>query len=175
MAQGIVALNKSVVLSPSFHHGSGAHGWRTASGTFGRGADFAVGRTPERRWSRRAAWRITTSVEHEGETEGNDENLIPSASTGEQKMFYYKMKGGYYRFLAEFATGDPENEVAQEGVDMPVVLQRQVTTIQRTHKTWRFHRCSTLARSSMCCCGATSSSHRSSRAESGGSATSSIS
>ena len=38
-------------------------------------------------WSRRAAWRVTTSVEHEGETEGNGENLIPSAGTGEQKLF----------------------------------------------------------------------------------------
>ena len=84
--------------------------------------------------SRRAAWRVT-SVEHVGETEGNDENLIPSASTGEQKVFYCKMKGDYYQFLAEFATGDPGNEVAQGVVDMPVVLQRQVTTIQRTHKT----------------------------------------
>ena len=57
--------------------------------------------------SRRAAWRVTTSVEHEGETEGNDENLIPSASKGEQKLFYYKMNGDYYWFLAELATGDP--------------------------------------------------------------------
>ena len=32
-----------------------------------------------------------------------DENLIPSASTGECKVFYYKMKGDFYRYLAEFA------------------------------------------------------------------------
>ena len=45
------------------------------------------------------------------------------------------MNGDYYRFLAEFATDDPENEVAQEVVNMPVVLQKQVATIQRTQKT----------------------------------------
>ena len=64
-------------------------------------------------------------MKHEGETEGNGENFIQSAGTG----------ADYYRFLAESATGVPENEVAQEVVDMPVVLQRQVATIQRTQKT----------------------------------------
>ena len=100
--------------------------------------------------SRRAARRVTTSVEYEGETEGNEEeaayvrkcfvkgkaelpkiydgilalmneNLIPSASTAEE-VFYDKMKGNYCRFLAEFATGDPKSKVVQEVVDMPVVL-----------------------------------------------------
>lgn len=114
--------------------------------------------------SRRAAWRVTTSVEYEGETEGNDqvaayvrecfvkgkaelpdiydgilalmdENLIPSASTGEPKVFYYKTNGDYYRFLAQFATVDPKSKVAQEVVDMPVVLQRQVARIQRAQNT----------------------------------------
>eukprot|EP00450_Noctiluca_scintillans_P040450 CAMPEP_0194480108 /NCGR_PEP_ID=MMETSP0253-20130528/3024_1 /TAXON_ID=2966 /ORGANISM="Noctiluca scintillans" /LENGTH=140 /DNA_ID=CAMNT_0039319441 /DNA_START=62 /DNA_END=480 /DNA_ORIENTATION=+ len=85
--------------------------------------------------SRRAAWRIITSVEQKEKTKGNehqasyareyvvkveaelqkicggilalmDKNLIPTASTGESKVFYYKMKGDYYRYLAEFATGD---------------------------------------------------------------------
>ncbi|CCK71251.1 14-3-3 family protein BMH1 KNAG_0G01940 [Huiozyma naganishii CBS 8797] len=35
-----------------------------------------------------------------------DEHLIPSATTGESKVFYYKMKGDYHRYLAEFAQGD---------------------------------------------------------------------
>ena len=113
---------------------------------------------------RRALWRVTTSVEHEGETKSNtqqaasareyddklegelqnvyegilalmDESLIPSASTGEPKVFYYKTKGDYYRFLAEFATGDPKRKVAQDAVDVPVVLQRQALIIQKVLKT----------------------------------------
>lgn len=70
--------------------------------------------------SRRASWRILSSIEQKEETRGNetnvkrikeyrqkvetelsnicsdimvviDEHLIPSASTGESKVFYYKM------------------------------------------------------------------------------------
>ena len=34
-----------------------------------------------------------------------EDHLIPNASTGESKVFYYKMKGDYYRYLAEFTAG----------------------------------------------------------------------
>ncbi|MDG6100266.1 hypothetical protein EXU34_22695, partial [Alteromonas sp. ZYF713] len=34
-----------------------------------------------------------------------DEHLIPSSSAGESTVFYYKMKGDYYRYLAEFKSG----------------------------------------------------------------------
>merc|ERR1719502_2532983 len=76
--------------------------------------------------SRRAAWRIITSVEQKEKTKGNEENakwakeycakvegelqkicdtiltlldkgLIPKSSTGESKVFYQKMKADYYR------------------------------------------------------------------------------
>ena len=33
-----------------------------------------------------------------------DKQLIPKASTAESKVFYYKMKGDYYRYLAETET-----------------------------------------------------------------------
>ena len=50
--------------------------------------------------SRRAAWRITTCVEqkeiHDGIVALMDENLIPSASTGQPKAFCYEMKGNYH-------------------------------------------------------------------------------
>jgi len=32
-----------------------------------------------------------------------DQNLIPQATTGESKVFFWKMKGDYYRYLSEFA------------------------------------------------------------------------
>merc|ERR1712125_173391 len=85
--------------------------------------------------SRRAAWRIITSVEQKEKTKGNEDqakfakeycgkveaeldkicqtilgvldgNLIPKASNGESKVFYQKMKADYYRYIAEFTDGD---------------------------------------------------------------------
>lgn len=38
-----------------------------------------------------------------------DKFLIPKASNPESKVFYLKMKGDYYRYLAEVATGDTRN------------------------------------------------------------------
>jgi 14-3-3 protein beta/theta/zeta len=35
--------------------------------------------------------------------------LIPKAANPESKVFYLKMKGDYYRYLAEVATGDDRN------------------------------------------------------------------
>jgi 14-3-3 protein epsilon len=42
-----------------------------------------------------------------------DEHLIPTASTGESKVFYLKMKGDYHRYLAEFKTGADRKEAAE--------------------------------------------------------------
>merc|ERR1712164_42892 len=92
--------------------------------------------------SRRAAWRIITSVEQKEKTKGNDEqakfakeycgkveaelqkicdtilglldgNLIPKASTGESKVFYQKMKADYWRYIAEFSDGDAKSKAAE--------------------------------------------------------------
>ena len=80
--------------------------------------------------SRRAAWRIITSVEQKEKSKGNDGNagfakeycgkveaeldkicntilkllddkLISNAGNGESKVFYQKMKADYYRYIAE--------------------------------------------------------------------------
>merc|ERR1712176_1682198 len=92
--------------------------------------------------SRRAAWRIITSVEQREKSKGNEEqakyakeycskveselqkicdtilglldnNLIPKASNGESKVFYQKMKADYYRYIAEFSTGDAKSKAAE--------------------------------------------------------------
>ncbi|KAM7529341.1 hypothetical protein LguiB_032751 [Lonicera macranthoides] len=92
--------------------------------------------------SLRAAWRIVSSIEQKEEGRNNDkhvslvqdyrskveselsgvcagilklldENLVPSASTSESKVFYLKMKGDYHRYMAEFKVGS-ERKVAAE-------------------------------------------------------------
>merc|ERR1711988_905154 len=91
--------------------------------------------------SRRAAWRIITSVQQKETSKGNsdnaayakeycgkveaeldkicntilgvlDGNLIPKASNGESKVFYQKMKADYYRYIAEFTDGDKKSKAA---------------------------------------------------------------
>jgi len=96
--------------------------------------------------ARRASWRIVTSIEQKEESKGNeaqvklikeyrqtiekelgkicedildvlDKHLIPSAQTGESKVFYHKMKGDYHRYLAEFATSEKRKESADKSLE----------------------------------------------------------
>ncbi|ODQ67595.1 14-3-3 protein, partial [Nadsonia fulvescens var. elongata DSM 6958] len=91
--------------------------------------------------TRRASWRIISSIEQKEESKGstshveqiktyrvkiedeledicNDvlsvltDHLLVKAESGESKVFYYKMKGDYHRYLAEFATGDKRKDAA---------------------------------------------------------------
>merc|ERR1711862_1031196 len=48
---------------------------------------------------------------------GLDKFLIPSSSPGESKVFYYKMKGDYYRYMAEFSTGDSRKTAADNSLE----------------------------------------------------------
>ncbi|TYK07017.1 14-3-3-like protein D [Cucumis melo var. makuwa] len=95
--------------------------------------------------ARRASWRILSSIEQKEEAKGNeanakrikeyrqkveselsgicndimmviDEHLIPSASAGESTVFYYKMKGDYYRYLAEFKSGNEKKDAADQSM-----------------------------------------------------------
>ncbi|KAF8376815.1 hypothetical protein HHK36_030704 [Tetracentron sinense] len=92
--------------------------------------------------ARRASWRIISSIEQKEESRGNedhvatirdyrskieselssicdgilrllDSRLIPSASAGDSRVFYLKMKGDYHRYLAEFKTGADRKEAAE--------------------------------------------------------------
>ena len=42
-----------------------------------------------------------------------DTHLIPKATSGESKVFYLKMKGDYFRYLAEVAVGDKRKEIME--------------------------------------------------------------
>jgi len=92
--------------------------------------------------SRRAAWRIITSVEQKERTKGNNDqadfakeylgtveqelqkicdrilgllaDLVPLTPSGESKVFYVKMKADYYRYIAEFTLGDKKEEASQD-------------------------------------------------------------
>lgn len=41
-----------------------------------------------------------------------DKHLIPHAGTSESTVFYHKMKGDYFRYLAEFTSAQERNEAA---------------------------------------------------------------
>jgi 14-3-3 protein epsilon len=45
-----------------------------------------------------------------------DEHLIKSAESNESKVFYYKMKGDYYRYMAEFSAGDNLSTYTNSGL-----------------------------------------------------------
>merc|ERR1712117_651742 len=92
--------------------------------------------------SRRAAWRIITSVKDKEASKGNKEqegfaaeycakvegeldgicdtilglldgSLVNQASGGESKVFYQKMKADYYRYKAEFKDGQDKTDAAE--------------------------------------------------------------
>jgi 14-3-3 protein epsilon len=92
--------------------------------------------------SRRASWRVVTSIEQKGDSEKMtlikdfkdkienelldicndilsiiDDSLIPNSSSEEAKVFYYKMKGDYNRYLSEFQTGDVRKASAGAALD----------------------------------------------------------
>jgi 14-3-3 protein epsilon len=92
--------------------------------------------------SRRASWRILTSIELKGdpdktqiikdykekiETELYDicndilsiisESLVPNSTSEEAKVFYWKMKGDYHRYLSEFQAGEARAASAGAALD----------------------------------------------------------
>ena len=96
--------------------------------------------------SRRASWRIISSVEQKEQSKGNtqnqelakqyrvkveaelnricdeilsliDTNLVPQSTSGECKVFYYKMKGDYFRYIAEYTDGEGKSKAASNAKD----------------------------------------------------------
>ncbi|KAI8507386.1 hypothetical protein Bbelb_147660 [Branchiostoma belcheri] len=95
--------------------------------------------------ARRASWRIISSIEQKEKDKNNvervekiteyrlaveqelkcicddildviDKNLIPSATAGESRVFYYKMKGDYHRYLAEFTKSNDRAAAAENSL-----------------------------------------------------------
>merc|ERR1712137_1366909 len=91
--------------------------------------------------SRRASWRVISSIEQKEKSKGNAEqvdfaasyrkkvegelqqicdavldllttSLIPNTSAAESKVFYHKMKGDYYRYIAEFTESNAKSNAA---------------------------------------------------------------
>ena len=44
------------------------------------------------------------------------DNLIPSSKVDEAKIFFYKMKADYYRYIAEFSSEEKREEAAQNAL-----------------------------------------------------------
>ena len=113
--------------------------------------------------ARRASWRIVSSIEQKEEAKGNEAQvslirdyrakieaeltkicedilsvltnyLISSAQTGESKVFYYKMKGDYHRYLAEFAVSENRKEAADLSLEAyKAASDVAVTQLPPTH------------------------------------------
>ncbi|XP_061731004.1 14-3-3 protein beta/alpha-1-like [Nerophis ophidion] len=111
--------------------------------------------------ARRSSWRVISSIEQK--SEGNDKKqqmardyrvkieselkeichdvlslldkyLIANASLPESKVFYLKMKGDYYRYLSEVASGDSKKETvghSEEAYHSAFEISK--TDMQSTH------------------------------------------
>lgn len=96
--------------------------------------------------TRRAAWRVISLIERKENKKGAQQNaekaknykqmiegeltevcekildlldgtLLPKCKSDEGKVFLHKTKGDYYRYIAEFASGDEKNKTAQKAQD----------------------------------------------------------
>lgn len=94
--------------------------------------------------ARRSSWRVISSIEQKSDSADKKQNmakcykqkvekelqdicndvlelldkfLIKKATSIESKVFYLKMKGDYYRYLAEVACGDQKQEVVKKSQD----------------------------------------------------------
>lgn len=111
--------------------------------------------------ARRASWRILTSMENKADKDAAkeklikdyreqiekelketcndvlntlDKHLIPPAMSGESKVFYYKMRGDYFRYLAEFAKGGERKDSAESAlVAYKSASDIALTELQPTH------------------------------------------
>ncbi|KAJ1982880.1 hypothetical protein H4R35_000006 [Dimargaris xerosporica] len=113
--------------------------------------------------ARRASWRVVSSVQQKEESRGNgaqadriqvyrqkiekelldictdildvlEKYLLPKAIAGESKVFYHKMKGDYYRYLAEFSAENVRKDAADKSLaGYTTATEVAVTELAPTH------------------------------------------
>jgi 14-3-3 protein epsilon len=112
--------------------------------------------------SRRTAWRALSSIEQKEEAKGGknlailkdykkkiegelntfcndvlqvlDKTLIPKAAQSEAKVFYLKMKGDYYRYIAEYASGDQRAKASENALGAYKAASESATAeLKTTH------------------------------------------
>jgi len=111
--------------------------------------------------SRRASWRVLSSIEQREEQKANDsprlplikkfrcqvekelaticqdvvdileKHLIPNASLAEAKVFFYKMKGDYHRYFAEFLLLEERKGASENSL----TAYKEASTIAATELT----------------------------------------
>jgi 14-3-3 protein beta/theta/zeta len=108
--------------------------------------------------TRRSSWRVISSIEQKSSDDNKrelaksyrekiekelqqickevlellDKHLIPNASANESKVFYRKMKGDYYRYLAEVA-GDKKDEVKESSKSSYEEAREVASNLLPTH------------------------------------------
>ena len=95
--------------------------------------------------TRRAAWRVLSSIQKKENIKGNadnvqkvktykgiieneltgecqkildlvEDNLLPNSNSDEAKVFFFKMKADFLRYIAEFAAQESKTQVAQRAL-----------------------------------------------------------
>ncbi|KAJ1732488.1 hypothetical protein LPJ61_002024 [Coemansia biformis] len=113
--------------------------------------------------ARRASWRIISSIEQKERSKNNerhveivaeqraaveaelgdictdilkvlDDHLLPGTTSGESKVFYLKMKGDYYRYIAEFASAPKRKDASDQSLDAyKAATETAVADLPPTH------------------------------------------
>ncbi|KAJ2717166.1 hypothetical protein H4R19_000110 [Coemansia spiralis] len=113
--------------------------------------------------ARRASWRIISSIEQKEKSKNNerhveivaeqraavekeladictdilkvlDDHLLPGTANGESKVFYLKMKGDYYRYIAEFASTAERKSASEQSLEAyKAATETAVADLPPTH------------------------------------------
>jgi 14-3-3 protein epsilon len=111
--------------------------------------------------AKRTAWRAVTAIEQKEESKGSkfleiikeykvkvesevenvcneiigllDKSLIPKSTNAESEVFYLKMKGDYFRYMAECVTGDKNKKAGEKAHEAYKKAQEKAEGLATTH------------------------------------------